>query len=533
MKIFTGSLALAVYLQFCCAIEFRRLGQLIPPKLSIEELSPHVGISALTKTSKVGTAVFSQWLDHNDPGKGMFDMQYWWNAESWAGPGSPVVLFTPGETAATAYTGFLTNHTITGRLAQEIAGAVVIVEHRYWGNSSPYEDLTTKNLQYLTLNQSIMDFIHFAKTVQLPFDTDGSSNADKAPWIFSGGSYAGALAAWTSILEPDTFWAYHASSAPVEVIEDYWEYFTPVQEGMQKNCSSDISRVVDYLDDLLVHGNASEKYAIKQKFGMESLQHDDDFMSMLENGPWLWQSNTFTSGYSGFFKFCDAIENVEPGALETPDENGVGLEKALSGYASWSREILIPGYCQNFGYSDPLETACMDSYDPFNLIFTDYTVNNTGGRQWNWMLCNEPLFYWQDGSPKSQPSLVSRLINPQYWERQCSLFFPPEENYSYGSHYDLNQYTKGWDLTNTQRLIWTSGEFDPWKTSGMSSEFRPNGPFPGTKEQPLNVIPGGFHCSDLRGSDAENNEGVQAVVESILAQVKEWVAEYYTRQSLC
>lgn len=29
---------------------------------------------------------------------------------------------------------------------------------------------------------------------------------------------------------------------------------------------------------------------------------------MLENGPWLWQSNSFTTGYSGFFQFCDAIE---------------------------------------------------------------------------------------------------------------------------------------------------------------------------------------------------------------------------------
>jgi hypothetical protein len=28
----------------------------------------------------------------------------------------------------------------------------------------------------------------------------------------------------------------------------------------------------------------------------------------IENGPWLWQSNTFYTGYSGFFKFCDAVE---------------------------------------------------------------------------------------------------------------------------------------------------------------------------------------------------------------------------------
>lgn len=51
---------------------------------------------------------------------------------------------------------------------------------RYWGTSSPYTELTAETLQYLTLEQSIADLVHFAKTVDLPFDTDRSSNADNA-----------------------------------------------------------------------------------------------------------------------------------------------------------------------------------------------------------------------------------------------------------------------------------------------------------------------------------------------------------------
>jgi hypothetical protein len=30
--------------------------------------------------------------------------------------------------------------------------------------------------------------------------------------------------------------------------------------------------------------------------------------SAIENGPWLWQSNSFYSNYSGFYQFCDAVE---------------------------------------------------------------------------------------------------------------------------------------------------------------------------------------------------------------------------------
>lgn len=32
------------------------------------------------------------------------------------------------------------------------------------------------------------------------------------------------------------------------------------------------------------------------------------FHSAIENGPWLWQSTDFDTGYSEFYKFCDAVE---------------------------------------------------------------------------------------------------------------------------------------------------------------------------------------------------------------------------------
>jgi hypothetical protein len=64
---------------------------------------------------------------------------------------------------------------------------------------------------------------------------------------------------------------------------------------------------------------------------------------MLENGPWLWQSNSFYTNYSVFYQFCDAIENVAAGAAVTPNANGVGLEKALAGYANYVNTTIIPG----------------------------------------------------------------------------------------------------------------------------------------------------------------------------------------------
>ena len=311
---------------------------------------------------------------------------------------------------------------------------------------------------------------------------------------------------------------------------------------MAQNCSKDVSLVVGHVDQVLQHGSVAEKTALKTMFGLQNVKHDQDFASALENGPWLWQSNSFTTGYSGFFQFCDYIENVAVAGnysnTTIPDANGVGLNKALAGYAKWTKTKLVPGYCAGYGYwTGENDTSCFDTFNASSPLFTDRSVNNSIDRQWNWMLCNEPFAYWQDGAPSDTPSIVSRLVGPKYWNRQCALFFPPEGNYTYGSAdgktvADVNRFTGGWSVTNTTRLTWTNGEFDPWRTSGVSSEFRPGGPLASTKQAPVNIIPGGFHCSDLNIRNGKANAGVQKVIDTEVAQIKEWVAEYYTEKKL-
>lgn len=261
-------------------------------------------VQAAAAPATTGQATFQQYIDHNNKELGTFSQTYWWSNQYCASAGCPVVLFTPGEANASAYTGYLTDSAITGQFAKAIGGAVVLIEHRYWGTSSPFADLSTKNMQYLTLENSILDFTNFAKTAKLPFDTNGSSNADKAPWVFSGGSYSGALSAWTASIAPGTFWAYHASSAPVESIYDYWQYFQPVQDGMPKNCSKDLSLVIDHVDQVLANGSAADVHTLKDMFGLADVPYADDFGAALENGPWLWQSNRceFISGKE-FFTF--------------------------------------------------------------------------------------------------------------------------------------------------------------------------------------------------------------------------------------
>jgi hypothetical protein len=94
-----------------------------------------------------------------------------------------------------AFTGYLTNTTINGQIAQQQRGATVVIEHRFYGQSNPYSDLSVASLKYLTIDQAINDLVFFAKNVVLPFHGGDKVSPAHAPWVLIGGSYSGALAA--------------------------------------------------------------------------------------------------------------------------------------------------------------------------------------------------------------------------------------------------------------------------------------------------------------------------------------------------
>lgn len=171
--------------------------------------------------------------------------------------------------------------------------------------------------------------------------------------------------------------------------------------------------------------------------------------------------------------------------------------------------------------------------------------------------CYSDLTYISSGAPSDVPSLVSRTVTGEYYQRQCPLYFPEVNGYTYGSAKgktaaQVNSWTKGWDLTDTTRLTWTNGydqdlffssfkqiiapdltqfnrQYDPWREAGVSSGFRPGGPLQSRPSAPVHVIPDGIHCSDLILENGVVNEGVQAVIDAEVAQIKEWVAEYYQK----
>ena len=51
----------------------------------------------------------------------------------------------------------------------------------------------------------------------------------------------------------------------------------PVQEGMPRNCSRDVSRVVEHIDHVNRTGTENQVQELKDLFGLGDIEHFDDF----------------------------------------------------------------------------------------------------------------------------------------------------------------------------------------------------------------------------------------------------------------
>ncbi|KAI0938023.1 hypothetical protein AcV7_003333 [Taiwanofungus camphoratus] len=470
-------------------------------------------------TSRNGTTIppydtiyyFDQLIDHNNPSLGTFQQRYYHTWEFYE-PGGPIVLFTPGEVSMDGYEGYLANVTMNGQIAQQESGAAVVLEHRFFGYSNPYNNLSVESLQLLTIEQAIQDLVYFVNNVQLPMPGGDHVTPAEAPWVLVGGSYSGALTSWTMVNQPGVFYAAYASSAVVEAITDYWGYFEPIRQYMPQNCSSDVEAVITYIDATFMSGNTEQIQSIFTLFNM-SLSHLDDWAGALRNNLWVWQDLQPDSGPGQlFFQFCDALE-VKDGVSAGPQ--GWGLEHALQAWGSYWANTFYAETCGDMDAED-----CLGTYDTSQSYWTDISVNNAG-RSWEWFICNYVGFL-QDGAPITNPTIVSRLIQPIYDERQCTYFFPEQFSKPIPPNVDAtNKEYDGW-FVNIPRLFFANGKRDPWREATVSADGTH---FPSTSWQPI-AVGDGFHCSDLLTDNADVDETVLAVQQQGLAAMKEWLAEW-------
>ncbi|KAJ7056562.1 peptidase S28 [Mycena amicta] len=461
---------------------------------------------------------FDQLLDHSNPSLGTFKQRFWF-FDGYYQEGGPIVLFNAGEEDASLYTGYLKNGTITGAIAYATGGATIVMEHRYWGASIPFANYSTANMKYFTLENSVKDFAQFALNVELPF-TNGTKAMPppETAWILNGGSYPGALAAYAKQTFPDLFYASYASSAPVQAISNFYGYFLPVAAGAPANCSADMKRVITHWDQVMNYGTKQEQHDLLSIFGLQNVTHAADAASALQEAPWSWQGlGPAVGANQTFFAFCDTLE-VKDAVSAGPD--GQGLNYALAQWGSWQLQTNLEVCGDSYAGDE-----CWGTFDPNASFYSDIDPSNTY-RPWMWLICTQ-LAFWQDGDPTA-PSIVSRLVNVAYWERQCPLWFPEEAGVAVPNAAPVNQINAmfdGWYI-NQERMLFVNGQFDPWR-SGSVSSLLPQAPRRhSTAQQPILLVKTGVHCWDMITSTAQANPNTKVVFDQVVAQMVAWMKAF-------
>ena len=101
-----------------------------------------------------------------------------------------------------------------------------MLEHRFYGESKPTEDMSRENMKYLSSRQGLEDAGRFISEIS------NNVNYNLTTWITFGGSYPGSLSAWMRLKFPHLVTGSVSSSGPLFAKLDYWEYLQVVADAL-------------------------------------------------------------------------------------------------------------------------------------------------------------------------------------------------------------------------------------------------------------------------------------------------------------
>lgn len=86
----------------------------------------------------------------------------------------------------------------------------------------------------------------------------------------------------------------------------------------------------------------------------------------------------------------------------------------------------------------------------------------------------------------------------------------------------------GWQL-QADHLFVVNGQFDPWRSASLSSDWAPT--FQNTTRQEVAVVDGGHHCWDWNLKGATYDPSIKSVVDLGIANVKGWLGEWVSSRT--
>ncbi|KAI3519181.1 hypothetical protein L1887_08208 [Cichorium endivia] len=430
---------------------------------------------------------FNQTLDHFSPyDHRQFEQRYYEYLNEFKLPNGPIFLKICGESACSGI-----SNDFMSILAKKFGAALVTVEHRYYGKSSPFKSLTTQNLQFLSSKQALFDLAAFRQFYQESLNKKLNRTNVENPWFVFGVSYAGALSAWFRLKFPHLTCGSLASSGVINAVYNFTEFDQQVGESAGPECKAVLQEVTQLVEEKL----ASNSKALKTTFGASQLKIDGDFLYFLADATVI------------------AIQYGNPDKLCTPMiEAKKAGEDLVNAYAKYVKEYFVG----DFG-------AEVESYDQENLKKTDPGVYDSADRLWWFQVCSEVAYF--QVAPEND-SIRSSKVDIRYHLDLCKNVFGE------GVYPDVdatNLYYGGTKIAGS-KIVFTNGSQDPWRRASkqVSSPSMPSY---------IMTCHNCGHGTDLRGcpqspsplegssKNCSSQDAVDKVRHHMIEKIDLWLAE--------
>ncbi|KAF7768313.1 hypothetical protein Agabi119p4_7556 [Agaricus bisporus var. burnettii] len=477
---------------------------------------------------------FEQPLDHFDESNPhTFKQRYWVSKRHYkARQGAPVFVLDGGETSGANRLPFLDTG-IVDILARATEGLGVILEHRYYGASIAVENLTTDALRWLNNEQAAADSANFMAKVKFE-GIEEDLTAPSTPWIYYGGSYAGARSAHMKILYPDLVYGAIASSAVTHAAVENWQYMEIIRKAADPKCSHHLENSIKIIDSILLGHSKFFKSHLKGLFGLANLTHDDDFASTISSPLGSWQSKNWDPEESSerFDQFCEALNapvhghGISAKATDLPFGDPARMVEVADGLTLDLSILNYGAYIKNNTAS-----RCRTTLDDCFGTYDDSKYQQTGldedWRLWMFQVCTQWGYFTTTPPDPKQPRILSRLITLPHESKICQQAYLPGEFFQVPPLPNVTAVNMLGDFDiAADRLMFVDGEVDPWRPDTPHSDDAK--PRDDTILRPFKLIPGAVHHWDENGLADVTQEPV--VIQDIHAEevaiIEQWLADW-------
>ncbi|XP_063807397.1 lysosomal Pro-X carboxypeptidase isoform X1 [Pseudophryne corroboree] len=421
-----------------------------------------------------------------------FKQRYLVSNTHWKTPGGPILFYTGNEGDITLFsnnTGFMWD------IAEELRALLVFAEHRYYGESMPFGNLSysdPKHLNYLTSEQALADFavlIRFFKK---------NPDATNSPVIAIGGSYGGMLAAWLRMKYPHVVVGALAASAPIWQFEDlvpcnlYYQIVTNDFKESGAGCDESISKSWSAINRMA--GSDEGIRWLSNAFHLCSPLKCKDDVAAFKN----WLSETWVNLAMVDYPYpANFLEPLPAWPIE--------VVCSFLKNPKLEDKALLQNIFQaiNVYYNYTGDTPCLNT--------SQTAVGSLDDLGWSYQACTEMVMpFCSDG--------VTDMFEPQSWNFEA---FSEECYKQWGVRPRPSWITSvygGKNISSSSNIIFSNGDLDPWSAGGVKESI--------SESLVAILIADGAHHLDLRSNNAYDPKSVLDARALEVSYMKKWIQEY-------